>query len=264
MVDVALGCRRVRGGQLISGRCAPLRVGADETASIEVNVNEFEAKQEARRDRLNQAADSKTTDATRQSDSARNIGALIPLGQPILVGHHSQRRHENAIKKIDRAMRASVDASKDAVRLRNAAASVGTGGISSDDPDAIEKLRTELGEAEGKHAALKAARKQNPDGVGAYQLTNSSARIRDMKKRVAELEAKRLDVTSERTIKGVRVVDNVEANRLQLHFPDRPSCDVVAALKSCGFRWTPSLEVWQRHRSAAANYAAEHRVLNLI
>ena len=227
-------------------------------------MNDYEAKQEDRRDRLNNRADAKAGEAQRLSGTARSVADQIPMGQPILVGHHSQRRHENAIKKMNRAMSAGVEASKEAERLRHAAASVGTAGISSDDPDAIEKLRAQLVAAEERHAALKTARRVNPDAVAAYQLTNSSARLRDMRKRIAEIEARRAQVTTEKTIKGVRIVDNVEDNRLQLHFPDHPSDVVINALKACGFRWTPSLQVWQRQRSPGAAYAAEHRVLTLV
>ncbi len=44
--------------------------------------------------------------------AARQIGDMIPLGQPILVGHHSERRHRRDIERIDNAMRRSVDESK--------------------------------------------------------------------------------------------------------------------------------------------------------
>ena len=33
----------------------------------------------------------------------------IPFGQPILVGHHSERRHRRVIERADHAMRRSVE-----------------------------------------------------------------------------------------------------------------------------------------------------------
>lgn len=32
---------------------------------------------------------------------ADGIGSLIPMGQPILVGHHSERRHRRDLARID-------------------------------------------------------------------------------------------------------------------------------------------------------------------
>ena len=41
----------------------------------------------------------------------------------------------------------------------------------------------------------------------------------------------------------VRMVNNVENNRLELHFPNRTSKGVYELLKSHGFRYTPSKSV---------------------
>jgi hypothetical protein len=38
-------------------------------------------------------------------------------------------------------------------------------------------------------------------------------------------------------------------NRVRLTFPGKPSVDVRTQLKSSGFRWTPSLGVWQAYRN---------------
>ncbi|HRM75967.1 MAG TPA: DUF3560 domain-containing protein, partial [Paracoccus sp. (in: a-proteobacteria)] len=89
-----------------------------------------------RRDRLEAAADRAETRANaaykRADMSEASTG--IPFGQPILVGHHSESRHRRAIERADNAMRKSVAEDKRARELRAKAASVGTGGISSEDP----------------------------------------------------------------------------------------------------------------------------------
>lgn len=109
-------------------------------------MNSYETKQEARRARLEAAAERAEERAARAYDRAdlREEKSGIPLGQPILVGHHSEGRHRRAIARADNAMRKSVEESKRADELRSKAASVGTGGISSDDPDAINKLQVKL------------------------------------------------------------------------------------------------------------------------
>ena len=49
----------------------------------------------------------KRSDERYEASSAAVHG--IPLGQPILVGHHSERRHRNAIERSHRNMRKSID-----------------------------------------------------------------------------------------------------------------------------------------------------------
>lgn len=55
-------------------------------------------------------------------NNARAIGSHIPLGQPILVGHHSERRHRRDIERIDNNMRKSVEESEKAEYLKDRAA----------------------------------------------------------------------------------------------------------------------------------------------
>lgn len=69
----------------------------------------------------------------------------IPLGQPILIGHHSETRHRNAIKKYDRQMEKALNDENKAEyhierveRLQNGIV------ISSDDPEAIRKLKEKI------------------------------------------------------------------------------------------------------------------------
>ncbi len=122
-------------------------------------TNSYEAKQEARRARLEAAADraeSRANAAYKRADMSE-AATGIPLGQPILVGHHSEARHRRAITRADNAMRKSVAEDKRARELRAKAASVGTGGISSDDPDAIAKLQKQIDDAEALQKQMKAA-----------------------------------------------------------------------------------------------------------
>lgn len=163
--------------------------------------------------------------------------------------------------------------------------------ISSDDDNAIVKLQAKIEKAEQEQAAMKAAnaviRKKGltddekvaklgemgihegiarellkPDfagrvGYADYLLTNNNANIRRMKQRITQLERERSRETVERQVEGVTVTENVEENRLQLKFDDKPSADVRRFLKQNGFRWAPSLEVWQRQLNDNARHAAE-------
>ena len=66
---------------------------------------------------------------------------IIPFGQPILIGHHSERGDRSYRAKIYANFGKGFDALKAAGEMAARAASIGSGGISSDDPDAIKKLR---------------------------------------------------------------------------------------------------------------------------
>ncbi len=56
---------------------------------------------------------------------------------------------------------------------------------------------------------------------------------------------------------GVKLVENVEANRVQLLFPGKPAADIRDVLKRNGFRWAPSEGAWQRQLNNAGIYAAQ-------
>lgn len=122
-------------------------------------MNQFQAKLAAKRERLEIAADraeAKANTAYQRAD-LREETSGIPLGQPILVGHHSEGRHRRAIERADNAMRKSVEESKRAGELRAKAANIGTGGINAQDPEAITKLRGKLKGLEDKQALMKSA-----------------------------------------------------------------------------------------------------------
>jgi hypothetical protein len=256
--------------------------------------NPYEARQAQRRARYEERAAQATREAGAHYARVRRIGDLIPPGQPILIGHHSERRHRADLERMDRGMRQMREAAERAQHYERRAAGVGHGGISSDDPDALAKLRAKLANLEATHARLKATKKAlrakdptaalaalgftaeqaaalmmpdytgKPGGVKGWQLTNSSANIRDVRQRIAHLEAAAArPVPQAREVAGVRVEESAEDSRLRLFFPGKPAEAVRAELKRWGFRWSPTNMAWQRQRSNAATYAAE-RVLAFL
>lgn len=238
-------------------------------------MNEYELKQEARRQRLEDRA------ATLQREGAARIGSgmdrlrAIPFGQPILIGHHSEKRDRNYRRKAGAAIDKGFALQKQAGELVVRAAAVGTGGISSDDPEAVTKLKEKLAELEARQAHMvqvnKLVRKGDrgalellghptalidawftPDfmgrkGYAGYELTNNSGNMRRIRLRIEELKrnASRETVETEHP-DGIRVVENAEANRLQIFFPGKPPREHREILKRHGFRWSPSEGAWQR------------------
>jgi hypothetical protein len=82
----------------------------------------------------------------------------------------------------------------------------------------------------------------------------------DKRKRIAdraELAAADPGGHVERVVAGVRYVENVVLDRVQLIFPDKPAAEERAVLKAHAFRWAPSLGAWQRQLTANGKRAAE-------
>lgn len=108
----------------------------------------FEEEQERKKERLTERAARAAREGQAAHDAVDRIARAIPFGQPILVGHHSEGRHRADIKRIDRGMRKAFEKSKEADELRRRAEAVGTAGISSDDPAAVQKLTAKLEDLE--------------------------------------------------------------------------------------------------------------------
>ncbi len=122
-------------------------------------MNAYEQKQEARRERYlehAEKAEGRSRDAWAQSD--RCVEG-IPPGQPILVGHHSEGRHRRAIEKCHKAMGRGLAEQSKASHYEHKAEAVGRGGISSDDPDAVTKLREKKAKLERKRDDMKLGNK---------------------------------------------------------------------------------------------------------
>lgn len=108
-------------------------------------------------------------------------------------------------------------------------------------------------------------------GFADYELSNLGAEIRRAKQMLEVARAKEADarrqaeqgVPDSRREKGVEVIEDAADDRLRLVFPGKPSAQVIAALKSRGFRWSPSNGAWQRQLTNAARQAAQE-VLKLL
>jgi len=142
--------------------------------------------------------------------------------------------------------------------------------IKSNDENAIEKLQEKLQKAQEEHQGYKdyniKARAEGRETLAAYVMANSNGRIKGIKDRIAYLEriAEKAKETpaEERTqeFNGVKIVDNLEMQRLQIFFPGKPEAEVREALKRNGFRWAPSVSAWQSYRSESAMRKAKEIV----
>ncbi len=71
-------------------------------------------RQEQRVDALNAKAD-RSAGRAAAADAALEAMPRYPLGQPILIGHHSEGRMRRDLARLDRAMRTAIDATETAV-----------------------------------------------------------------------------------------------------------------------------------------------------
>ncbi len=63
---------------------------------------------EERSDRFEEYSEKRATDATRVREAVSGIADNIPLGQPILVGHHSEKRARKDAERIENGMKKAV------------------------------------------------------------------------------------------------------------------------------------------------------------
>ena len=195
---------------------------------------------------------------------AKSMASVNPFGQPILVGHHSEGRDRAYRGRITSTFSKSFALADKAAYYAGKAESVGTGGVSSDDPDAVVKLKTKLDGLIANQEAMKAANKIKRVSHPSYQLSNNNANIAATKKRIEELEA--IKSRGSQEVEGVGwrcVVDPDEELRVNFYFDGKPSDDVRSLLKSSGFKWSPSRGAWTRKATGNGNYAARNVIEKL-
>ena len=90
----------------------------------------------------------------------KEMASVIPMGQPILVGHDSEWRDRNYRAKIDNTMGRSVAAGKTADYYAECAQSFKENdSIFSDDPEALLKLEQKLAVLKGTQVFMKPAKR---------------------------------------------------------------------------------------------------------
>lgn len=227
-------------------------------------MNAYELKRAAKKERFAELAAKRKAEANALYKEGTHGLDQIPFGQPILVGHHSEKADRNYRARHVRKIEKSFEL-QDAADYYQRKAESDSDIISQDDPDAPQKLAAKLAKLEAERENIKKANKalkaKGEPIMPAYMLANLSARVRDIKLRIARIEKTRAlpadDKTHEGNGKTIRVFRNPEANRLQLFFSEIPSQEIRDMLKSGAFRWSPTEGAWQAFISNRSAYRAE-------
>lgn len=166
--------------------------------------------------------------------------------------------------------------------------STGIGGISADDPNALDKLRGKLTDLEEAQEIMKLANahyrkhgtmdncailtgdvlakirvtlaqpwRTKPAPFERWALSNNNANIKRIRERIAGLEKLAAKSAEGWKFDGGEVVINTELNRLQILFDSKPDEGTRSSLKRNGFKWAPSQGAWQRQYTSNAVRAAE-------
>lgn len=214
-------------------------------------------------------AEAREASATAKINAAVDMTKIIPMGQPILVGHHSERGHRRLLEKSDNKMRSGIEDHKMAEHHRDKAAGLEMtlDAIFSDDPDAVEQLEAKIAELNAERERWKAYNascrkgkqdlsllddKQREDilttarvcpyqiGKGgscpAYKLQNLGANIRRYEQRLQTVRARA--ARAEQAAQTENGVSVTQRNGWTLiTFAEKPDRQILNDLKAAGYRW---------------------------
>jgi hypothetical protein len=210
-------------------------------------------------------------------EGVRRIASAIPFGQPILVGHHSERHARRDADRIHRGMDRSVAESKLAEHHESKARGLAIAlerSIFDDDPDAIERLEAKAkacdASAEQCNAINRAWRKGGRAAVaaafsegiaaqaeklcaqfswlarkGPMEATSDRAEARRCRERVKAIRAKQARAEQAEAAGGVVIAGS--DTWVRVTFSEKPAREVLNALRASGYRWGDGS--WQGPRS---------------
>lgn len=255
-------------------------------------IREFEGRLEDRADRFESRAQRLMSEGERIAQAGRDMFSRIPYGEPIHIGHYSEQRDRNYRKRADNKIRKGIETqSKGEYYAERAKSARANRAIKTEDPAALIKLREKLEQCESmqekmreRNKIIRKVIKQFPDDLAAqqnflaenhpeiklkllepdfvgrigypdYALSNNSAEIRRLKKRIQAMERLQEKIVNDEAVSDemrgdVRIERDEEANRIRLHFPGKPSEKIRKLLKSRGWRWSPANSAWQAYPSA--------------
>lgn len=224
-------------------------------------TSKYEEKRQARIDRLRARAEKKRAFASENDLSLYGEAKSgIPLGQPILVGHHSERRHRKHLERIENKVRKGFEAAEYADRLEQRAdAAENRTAIDSDNPEALKLIDERILKLEKTRDDLKASGKYE-----TWQLTNLGAEIRRLKKRREGLKVVQSGFESFE-VNGISV--ELVDGQVQVEFGFKPDEETRQKMKRSPLvlKWSSYLKRWVRkHTEATAGRYFKSELIKVL
>ena len=209
----------------------------------------YEEKQQRKLERFQELSQKHTQEAEALDKINRHVGEILN-GQPILIGHHSEKRHRREIERMHNRIHKSIEHNKTAEYYDNKIKNIeNPRSISSDDPEAVKRLKEKLDGVLKEIAYWKTIKKaeprtydSSPEDARWYMLDNRNAEKRRIIKRIEEIQ-NLSQVETDQTINGIRIF--TDENRVKIDFGYKPSEEIRTKLKQNGFRWSPFNQTWQ-------------------
>lgn len=258
------------------------------TTRADLSLGDHSQRVEEKRERASERAHKATQKSAAFYEQSKSLASLIPFGQPILIGHHSEKRSRRDADKIFNDMGKSVAESKKADYHAHKAQTIGSGGIASDDSEAVAKLKAKLKRLETAQDLMKTVNKivkkykdhseqlkalinygtseqdaikllepgfNGRVGYASYSISNNGATIRATKKRIEEVQALHNSKPIDHTGEGWTMSE--EDGRICAFFNGKPCEEVRSMCKRHGFTWSRTRGAWVRKITANATYSAE-------
>lgn len=216
------------------------------------------------------------------------IGAMCPSVMISGGSNFPVRKKEKQNVRMDAHMKKYAEIEKIVDRIK----SIGTGGISASDANALVKLETKLEKLKELQERMKRVnvyfrKNKTLDGcdllteeqiekitenmsrfhciipIAPYELSCNNAEIHRIEKRIEEIKSIKAagDTSVEvEDVDGLKIVEDTSLMRIQLVFDGKPDEEVRSILKANGFRWAPSQQAWQRQLNANGKYAARRAI----
>lgn len=202
---------------------------------------DYEERKQRRIERYKAVSQKAKKEAEARSNSTANRILMMTPGQPIIIGHHSERKARKLHRQAEYDIRKSIELSDKSdyyeAKVRHVENS---NAIYNDDPKAIEKLKEKLERLENERNSIKARPHET------WELTNVTGNIRETKLRIKRLEEQEQLVFPDIEFKGGKAIHNKEINRIQLIFDEKPNEEIRNKLKRNGFHWSRNEGAWQR------------------
>lgn len=250
-------------------------------------------KQRERQERALARAKGLRKKAREQFESADRDIRHIPLGQPIIIGHHSENRHRRDLERARRLTYKACDTLREAEAADWSAKNAGHA-ITADDPEAIQALEAKLAEAEARREGMKEANKVHRKGgweaianlygpeaaeklqhrsgltghdrpFPSYSLTNLGANIRRLKERLEELRAAEAEPEHEAIEgDGWSIEEDKDDCRIRFYLDSKPDRETCRKFRAAGFKFSRQHCAWQRLLNDNGRWAAKRLAKELF